>query len=121
LKGVFDGCNLFKKSDFNSSFGYTGIGRGSGAPDDAFIEFVHDGFRIMEYGVANELKAYIDFANENYADDDFNKIDFTEAQRIAGTCVTGCKIINPGPIVDLPEYQGFVPRLVKCAKRAYGR
>jgi hypothetical protein len=58
-------------------------------------------------------------ANENYADDDFNKIDFSEVQRIAGTCVTGCDIVDPGPIADLPEYQGFVPRLVRCAKNAW--
>jgi UDP-N-acetyl-D-mannosaminuronic acid dehydrogenase len=119
LKGVFDGCNLFRKSDFNSNIGYAGIGRGSGAPDDAFIEFVHDGFRCMECGVANEVAAFVDFANKHFAGDDFNKVDFKDVQRIAGTCVTGCDIVDPGPIDKMPEYKGFVPRLVKCAKKAW--
>jgi UDP-N-acetyl-D-mannosaminuronic acid dehydrogenase len=119
LQGVFDGCNLFKKSDLNSSVGYAGIGRGSEAPDDRFIDFVRDGFRVMERGVANEVAAFVDFANAHFAEDDFNKVDFKEVQRIAGTCVTGCDIIDPGPIDDLPEYKGFTPRLLKCAKNAY--
>jgi UDP-N-acetyl-D-mannosaminuronic acid dehydrogenase len=119
LQGVFDGCNLFKKSDFYGSIGYMGIGKGNGAPDDAFIDFVHNGFRIMERGIANEVAAFVDFANERFAEDDFNKVDFKEIQRIAGTCVTGCKIVDPGPIDDLPEYNGFVPRLVRCAQKAY--
>ena len=75
----------------------------------------------MERGVANELKAYIEFANKNYAPDDFNKIKFNEVQRIAGTCVTGCEIVDPGPVESIPEYEGFTPRLVKCAKKAYER
>jgi UDP-N-acetyl-D-mannosaminuronic acid dehydrogenase len=121
LQGVFDGCNLFKKSDFNSHIEYAGIGRGSRAPDDAFIKFVHDGFRIMECGVANEVAALVDFVNERFAEDDFNRVNFKEVQRIAGTCVTGCKIVNPGPIENIPECDGFTPRLVKCAKKAYER
>jgi hypothetical protein len=120
LKGVFDGCNLYNRSDFNKDHvRYAGIGRGANEPPPDFIEFVHEGFRIMERGVANELKAYIDFANKKYAADDFNRIDFKEVQRIAATCVTGCNIVDPGPIENLPEYNGFVPRLVKCAKKAY--
>ena len=69
----------------------------------------------MERGVANELKAFIDFANHRYAEDDFNRIDFDEVRRIAGTCVTGCDIVEPGPIESIPEYNGFVPRLAKAA------
>ena len=91
------------------------------APESDFIEFVYDGFRTMELGVANELDGFINFANDRFAEDDFNKVDFKEVQRIAGTCVTGCEIVDPGPIDDLPEYKGFVPRLVKCAKTAYER
>jgi UDP-N-acetyl-D-mannosaminuronic acid dehydrogenase len=121
LDGVFDGCNLFKKSDLNSNIGYAGIGRGSHTPEDAFIEFVHDNFRIMERGVANEVAAFVDFANDHFVEDDFNKVDFKEVQRIAATCVTGCDIVNPGPIPDLPEYNGFIPRLAKCARAAYER
>ena len=73
----------------------------------------------MERGVANEVLAFVDFANERYAKDDFNRVDFKEVQRIAGTCVTGCDIVDSGRIDDLPEYKGFVPRLVKFAKAAY--
>lgn len=119
LQGVFDGCNLFKRSDFNDDIGYAGIGRSNGIPDNAFINFVHDGFRIMECGVANEVNRFVNFANERFAIDDFNRVDFKEVQRIAGTCVTGCEIVNSGPIGDLPEYNGFIPRLVRCAKKAY--
>jgi hypothetical protein len=119
LQGVFDGCNLFKRSDFSGNIGYSGIGKRSGSPEPAFIEFVHDGFRIMERGVANEVATFVDFANERFAKDGFNRVDFNEMQRIAGTCVTGCNIVDPGPIDDLAEYNGFIPRLVLCAKTAY--
>ena len=119
LQALFDGCNLFKKSDFDGRVAYAGIGRGTRPPAQDFVDFVHEGFRVMERGVANELKSFIDFANQNYAADDFNRIDFTEVQRIAGTCVTGCQIVDPGPVETVPEYKGFVPRLVKCAKRAW--
>jgi UDP-N-acetyl-D-mannosaminuronic acid dehydrogenase len=121
LQCVFDGCNLFKKSDFNSSIGYAGIGRGSKTPDDTFIQFVHNSFLIVERGVANEVAAFIDFANDRYAEDDFNRVDFKEVQRLAATCATGCDIVDPGSIPDLPEYKGFIPRLVKCAKAAYDK
>jgi len=89
--------------------------------NNAFIDFTHDGFRIMERGVANEVAAFVDFANERFVRDDFNRVDFKEVQRIAATCVTGCDIVDPGPISDLPDYNGFIPRLAKCAKMAYER
>jgi UDP-N-acetyl-D-mannosaminuronic acid dehydrogenase len=118
--GVFDGCNLYRKSDFNGrQVGYAGIGRGVKTPNMDFVDFVYEGFRIMERGVANELKAFIDFANRSYAKDEFNRIDFKEVQRIAGTCVTGCAIANPGPVEDMPQHRGFIPRLVRCAYEAY--
>jgi UDP-N-acetyl-D-mannosaminuronic acid dehydrogenase len=118
--GIFDGCNLFRRADFNGSrVGYAGIGRGTKTPSRDFVDFVFEGFRIMEQGVANELKAFIDFANTRYAADDFNKIDFREVQRIAGTCVTGCAIADPGPVDNAPAYDGFVPRLVQCAHAAH--
>jgi len=120
--GVFDGCNLYRRSDFNGNrVGYAGIGRGTNKPDKDFVDFVFEGFRVMERGVANELKAFVDFANQRYAKDDFNRIDFREVQRIAGTCVTGCAIADPGPVDTLRTYQGFVPRLVRCAYEAWGK
>ena len=73
----------------------------------------------MEMGAANELYDITSFLNENYADDDFSRIDFHEVQRIAGTCVTGCRIADSGPIDSIASYKGFTPRLVKCAKDAW--
>lgn len=117
LKGIFDGCNLYKKSDFAAtSYRYSGIGRGQTPPSPEFLDFVYDGFRIMERGVANELLGLIQFLNERYAGDDFNKIDFKVVQKLAGTCVTGCEIVDPGPIENIPSYQGFSPRLALRAK-----
>ncbi len=120
LKGVFDGCNLYSKADFNG-LPYAGIGRGNQPPTEAFIDFVHAGFRIMERGVANELNAYIEFANQNYAPDDFNKAVFEEVQRIAGTCVTGCAIVDHGAVEELPPHDRFIPRLVQCARQGWAK
>jgi uncharacterized lipoprotein YehR (DUF1307 family) len=120
LKMIFDGCNLINKSEFNGShLKYAGIGRGTQKPEPGLIDFVLAGFRVMETGVANEVKAFVDFANEHYPQDEFNRVDFKEVQRIAGTCVTGCEIADPGPIAELPDYRGFVPRLVHCAQKAW--
>jgi UDP-N-acetyl-D-mannosaminuronic acid dehydrogenase len=119
LRGVFDGCNLFRKSQFmDQDIGYGGIGRGTTAPREAFVDFAALCFRIMEQGVANELKAFIDYANHRYAEDGFNRVDFDEVRRIAATCVTGCAIGRPGPVDNMPVYAGFTPRLVQCACRA---
>jgi UDP-N-acetyl-D-mannosaminuronic acid dehydrogenase len=120
LKGVFDGCNLFNKADFNG-IPYAGIGRGNQPPSEEFIRFIHTGFRIMERGVANELNAYIEFANQNYAPDDFNRAVFKDVQRIADTCVTGCAIVDHGAVEELPQYDGFIPRLVQCAQRGWAK
>jgi UDP-N-acetyl-D-mannosaminuronic acid dehydrogenase len=119
LRGVFDGCNLYRRAEFDGSrAGYAGIGRGTQTPPAGFVDFVFEGFRVMERGVANELNSFIDFANSRYAPDAFNRIDFKEVQRIAGTCVTGCAIADPGPVETAPAYEGFVPRLAKCAYEA---
>lgn len=116
LRGVVDGCNLFNRSDFKGQpFKYIGIGRGTQTPSADFVDFVYEGFRIMERGVANELQNFINFANERYVSDKFNRMDFQEVQRIAGTCVTGCDIVDPDLIETIPVYQGFSSRLAKCA------
>jgi UDP-N-acetyl-D-mannosaminuronic acid dehydrogenase len=119
LTGIFDGCNLYRRADiYGGRLGYAGIGRGTQPPTKGFVDFVLDGFRVIECGVANELNSFIDFANSRYAPDAFNRIDFKEVQRIAGTCVTGCAIADPGPVETAPAYEGFVPRLAKCAYEA---
>jgi UDP-N-acetyl-D-mannosaminuronic acid dehydrogenase len=120
LQAVFDGCNLFKAEDFKG-IAYAGIGRGSTPPSQEFIDFVHAGFRTMERGVANELNAFIEFANQKYAPDDFNQANFKDIQKIAGTCVTGCDIADHGAVEDLPQYHGFIPRLVQCTQRGWNK
>lgn len=119
LQCIVDGCNLFKSDDLSDyKINYTGIGKGTGEPSDEFVYFVSQGFRAMEKGVANEVKAYVDFANQHYAHDDFNTVDFKDVQRIAATCVTGCDIVEPGPINDIPTYKGFKTVLAECAFNA---
>ena len=120
VRGIVDGCNLYSRDDFrDKGFGYAGIGRGTKAATSDFVDFVYQGFRAVEFGVANEVKALAEFLNEQYATDEFNRIKFEDIQRIAGTCVTGCAIVDPGPIDALPSYNGFTPRLVKCAYDAW--
>jgi len=122
LEGVLDGCNLYSRADFaGQAFEYAGIGRGINPPSPDFVDFVYDGFRVMERGVANEVQNFINFANERYVNDDFNRVKISEVQRIAGTCVTGCDIVDPGPVESVPEYKGFFSRLANCAYRAFLR
>jgi len=114
IKGLMDACNIFSSKQFyQSSIKYSGIGRGTALPDNSFTNFVYDSFRVMERGLANELAGLIDFYNLNYAFDDFNKVKFSEVQRLAKTCSTGCEIADPGLIDRIPEYKGFSLRLLK--------
>jgi UDP-N-acetyl-D-mannosaminuronic acid dehydrogenase len=120
LRGLVDGCNLYSRDDFRGKgFEYVGIGRGEKEPKPDFVDFVYQGFRAVECGVANEVEALADFLNKKYANDEFNHIKFEDVQRIAGTCVTGCAIVDPRSIDSLPSYKGFVPRLVQCAYDAW--
>lgn len=117
LAGLFDGCNLYQADDFATHGpAYAGIGRGRRAPDEAFVRFVHDGFRLVERGVANELAALINFLNGRYATDEFDRVKFEDVRLLAGTCVTGCRIIEPGPTQPLSVCDGgFIPWLVRRA------
>ena len=45
----------------------------------------------------------IEFYNENYALDDFNKVKFTEVQKLAKTCSTGCEIADPVIVDKVPS------------------
>lgn len=117
LKGIFDGCNLFRKSDFlEKPVIFAGIGKGIKLPSGNFLDFVYKGFKAVELGFANEIQDFIDFANERYTKDDFNRIEFHEVQKIARTCITGCNIVNPGPVKEVVVYNGFSSRLVRCAQ-----
>jgi len=114
LKGILDACNTYKTGDI-TTVKYAGIGRGAKAPEKDFVEFVYDSFRVYETGVANEVNSLCDFLNQRYADSSFNKVKFSEVQRLAGSCSTGCEIANVGKITNVPVYKGFSSRLAQDA------
>ncbi len=114
--GLVDACNLYRRADFDGgAIRYAGIGRGSQSPEPAFADFVYRGFRAMERGFANELAGVVAFLNERYAGDEFGRVRLQEVRRLAGTCVTGCVIAEPGPVPHLEPYGSFLPRLARLA------
>lgn len=116
IMGIMDACNIYRKKDVNQkNIVYNGIGRGKNDPGEDFISFVHDSFRVMERGLANELLDLINFYNNHYAHDDFNKVKFNDVQQLARTCSTGCEIADPGEIKQVPNYNGFKLRLITGA------
>ncbi len=116
LKGLYDGCNIYSYEEFkNSKIKYAGIGKGEKIPEDEFVDFVAQGFRFVEKGVANELQNIINFLNNTYSMDVFNKAVFRDVKRIAITCSTGCNIVDPAVIDSLPSYLNFISQLVKDA------
>jgi UDP-N-acetyl-D-mannosaminuronic acid dehydrogenase len=116
IKGLMDTCNIYTSKKFKGkNILYTGIGRSAIKPDKDFVNFVLDSFRAMERGLANELMELIDFYNTNYVFDEYNKVKFSEVQRLARTCSTGCEIVDPGKVNVVPEYKGFSSRLVRSA------
>jgi UDP-N-acetyl-D-mannosaminuronic acid dehydrogenase len=97
--GIFDACNLWPSGAIPSGGpAYTGIGRGTLPPAENLVTAVAQGFRAVETGVANEVDNLLQFLNERYATDGFNRVSFAEVQRIARTCVTGCAVVDPGPV-----------------------
>lgn len=115
-KGIVDACNIFPKEIYNKiRVDYTGIGRGKKSPDNEFINFVYESFKNVETGVANELMNLTNFFNENYCEDEFNKVNFDEIQTLAASCSTGCIIANPKEALNLPEYKGFYSYLASLA------
>lgn len=118
LRGVIDACNLYRREDLEGpGYLYTGIGRGRRAPDEAFVSFVYDGFLAMERGLANEVSDLVDFLNRNYATEAFHRIKFSEVQRLAASCSTGCLIADTGVVDQLPVYRGFHSQLAACARQ----
>lgn len=118
LKGVVDACNIYQSAYFKSiGIPYTGIGRGGNEPSEEFTTFVLESFQAMENGLAMELSNLIKFYNENYAFDEFNKVKFSEVQKLAKTCSTGCEIANPVNVSTVPSYNGFTSILVESASR----
>ncbi len=118
LKGVVDACNIYQAEYFKSvGISYTGIGRGKNEPSEEFITFVFESFQAMEHGLAIELSKLIEFYNSNYAFDEYNKVKFTEVQKLAKTCSTGCEIADPVIVDKVPSYNGFASLLVKSASK----
>ena len=121
LKGLFDGCNIYNNEMVKSiQLPYIGIGRGKVIPSDEFVQFVANSFKAVEIGVANEVVALIEFFNTHYADSEFNKAKFADVQKMAGTCSTGCKIVDPGEVQEIYTYKGFHSRLVEYTFNAQG-
>jgi UDP-N-acetyl-D-mannosaminuronic acid dehydrogenase len=122
LEGVYDGCNLFARARFQAAgIPYAGIGRGRNRPAPSFLDFVEAGYRVMEKGFANEILELIEFLNSKYAADDFGRVRFSEVQRLARTCVTGCDLVDPGEISGIPVHEGFRSRLAQRAHSAFPR
>ena len=120
LIGIFDGCNLFDKNTFKESkFKYSGIGRGNTKPDNYFVEFVFESFRIVEKGFANEINDLVDFYNFKYANKGFDFIEFDTVQKLAVSCTTGCELVSPDNINTMPEYKGYSSRLAKKSYEAF--
>jgi UDP-N-acetyl-D-mannosaminuronic acid dehydrogenase len=119
MRALFDACN-FLRPDEAARLGvaYAGIGRGTAPPTMGFLDFVYQEFRAVERGLANEVLELIDFLNASYAPDPFNRVTFLEVQRLAGTCVTGCDIVDPGPVADSSGFHGFSSRLADLARAA---
>ena len=118
LKGIMDACNIYQRSDFQGRpIQYAGIGRGTKEPDEPFTDFVFESFRIMETGLANELQGLIQFYNDNYAYDEYNKVKFEDVQRLARTCSTGCEIADRGKITVVPAYKVFTSSLAEHAAK----
>jgi len=116
LRGIVDACNIYNSDYFLAKeIPYTGIGRGKDEPNDEFTAFVLKSFETMEKGLALELSGLIDFYNANYAFDDFNKVKFSEVQRLARTCSTGCEIADAIPVEEIPSYKGFSSLLAGLA------
>jgi UDP-N-acetyl-D-mannosaminuronic acid dehydrogenase len=115
LKGVVDACNLWSRHDFEPQIKYTGIGRGTRNPDAKLIDFVVKGFRVMERGFASELNDTIEFLNSHFAGDAFNKASYSELQKLAATCSTGCLLADPVAADDLEPLDGFLPSLIEIA------
>lgn len=120
LRGVVDGCNLYRRSYFEgSSVGYAGVGRGRSAPGADLVRAARVAFLAVERGVANEVRRLIDFLNRYYAADSFNRVDFAEVRRLAATCATGCKVVDSGPAPTVASDSGFRSSLATLAARAH--
>jgi UDP-N-acetyl-D-mannosaminuronic acid dehydrogenase len=104
---VFDGCHLFSRREAPE---LAGLGKGKNAPSEALVEFGLESFRAMEIGLALEIEAFVDFVNQAYPAPR-NGLAFEDIGRLAGTCVTGCRLVPPGRVSAVPAYKETVLRL----------
>ncbi|MEZ5657962.1 MAG: nucleotide sugar dehydrogenase [Burkholderiaceae bacterium] len=96
---VFDGANLFEAARVEAlGRRYAGIGRGRRKAGPELVSYARAAFDAMERSVANELVELIAFLNEHYAHDAFNQVTLETVRELAGSCVTGCVIAEPGEI-----------------------
>ena len=114
---VLDACNLLPQPETRPRIAYCGIGRGRQSPPRSLVDATLANFRAVEGGVANELSSIIAFLNESYATTEFERVQFGEVQRLAGTCGTGCRIVDAGSVEAMPASQDFVSRLATMASR----
>ena len=116
LEGIVDACNLYSAADIEKlGIEYTGIGRGTQVPSPEFIDFVYESFRKVEMGLGNEVAQLAAFLNKRYADSAFNEVQFSEVQRLAASCSTGCEIADTGEVESVPAFHGFQTVLGMCA------
>jgi len=99
---VFDGCHLHTRTEQPD---IPGLGKGRLAPTEEMIAFAVESFRAVERGTALEIEAFVEFVNGAFPDA-FNRLSFEEISRLAGTCVTGCRLVAPAAVDSLPVFRG---------------
>jgi UDP-N-acetyl-D-mannosaminuronic acid dehydrogenase len=106
---VFDGCHLHGRT---GEPGTPGLGKGRTAPSPELTAFALESFRAVERGVALEIEAFVKFINEAYPDA-YNRLSLEDINRLAATCVTGCRLVPPASVVSLPMFRGSALRLAE--------
>jgi asparagine synthase (glutamine-hydrolysing) len=118
LKVVCDAGNTWQRADFEAAgVPYVGVSRGRKAPDSTLVDAAYNGLHAIEVGFANELAEVVRFLNDRYAENEEQKIDFAEAQRLAETCATGCNIVDPAEVAPWDHgIEGLTSRMVELAR-----
>jgi len=109
---VFDGCHLHTQAEKPD---IPGLGKGRRTPSPEWIAFALESFRAVERGVALEIEAFVEFVNTAFPEPG-NTLAFDEISRLAGTCVTGCRLVPPGPVERVPAFEGSTLRLAEKAR-----
>jgi len=116
VRTVIDGANGFHPGDFDGShIAYAAVGRARRAPDRRLVQSVMRMFRAVSRGVANEAAILVDFLNNRYAGDPFNRASIEEVLSLVATNNTGIALEPPGEIEEILPYEGFVSGLAQLA------